>query len=95
MNELSINIDMGAANNGVFIAITNENSIIYKNAFNIYFDKNLTFSKSDRTARRHARRSYDRDRFILRLLNEILPINSLSQSQKEMIYGLFKNRGFN
>lgn len=95
MNELSINIDMGAANNGVFIAITNEDSIVYKNAFNIYFDKNLTFSKSDRTARRHARRSYDRDRFILRLLNEILPINSLSQSQKEMIYGLFKNRGFN
>lgn len=95
MNELSINIDIGAANNGVFIAITNENSIVYKNAFNIYFDKNLTFSKSDRTARRHARRSYDRDRFILRLLNEILPIDSLSQSQKEIIYGLFKNRGFN
>lgn len=35
MNKLSINIDMGAANNGVFIAITNEDSIIYKNAFNL------------------------------------------------------------
>ena len=41
MNELSINIDMGAANNGVFIAITNEDSIIYKNAFNIYLFYNL------------------------------------------------------
>lgn len=39
MYELSINVDMGAANNGVFTAITSENSIIYKNAFNIYFDK--------------------------------------------------------
>ena len=35
MNELSINVDMGAANNGVFIAITNEDFIIYKNAFNL------------------------------------------------------------
>lgn len=35
MYELSINIDMGAANNGVFIAITNEDSIVYKNTFNL------------------------------------------------------------
>lgn len=35
MYELSINVDMGTANNGVFIAITNEDSIIYKNAFNM------------------------------------------------------------
>jgi hypothetical protein len=35
MYELSINVDMGTANNGVFIAITNEDSIIYKNAFNL------------------------------------------------------------
>lgn len=55
----------------------------------------MTFSKSDRTARRHTRRGYDRDRFVLRLLGEILPIDSLSQSQIEIIYGLFKNRGFN
>ena len=36
MYKLSINVDMGAANNGVFIAITNEDSIVYKNAFNIF-----------------------------------------------------------
>lgn len=35
MNELSINVDMGAANNGVFIAITNEDSIVYKNVLNL------------------------------------------------------------
>ena len=95
MRELSINVDMGAANNGVFIVNTDEDSILYKKAFNLYFDKQLQFSKSDRTARRHTRRSYDRDRFVLRLIGEILPIKMLNKEQIEMIYGLFKNRGFN
>lgn len=93
--KLSINIDMGAKNNGVFIATLKGDKIISKNTANVFFNKGLEFSKINRTAKRHTRRGYDRDRFILRLLGEILDLNSLSQSEKEKLFGLFKNRGFN
>lgn len=96
MKSLSINIDMGAINNGIFIATCQDDKIIDKNAFDIKFDKGkLNFSKIDRTLRRHTRRSFDRDRFVLRLLGEILPLENLSNNQKEKLFGLFKNRGFN
>ena len=96
MKSLSINIDMGAINNGIFIATCQDDKIIDKNAFDIKFDKGkLNFSKIDITLRRHTRRSFDRDRFVLRLLGEILPLENLSNNQKEKLFGLFKNRGFN
>ena len=96
MKSLSINIDMGAINNGIFVATCQDDKIIDKNAFDIKFDKGkLNFSKIERTLRRHTRRSFDRDRFVLRLLGEILPLENLSNNQKEKLFGLFKNRGFN
>ena len=83
MKSLSINIDMGAINNGIFIATCQDDKIIDKNAFDIKFDKGkLNFSKIERTLRRHTRRSFDRDRFVLRLLGEILPLENLSNNQK-------------
>lgn len=87
---------MGAVNNGVFVAFCQDDKIINKNAFDVKFDKGkLSFSKIERTAKRHTRRSNDRDRFVLRLLGEILPLENLSNNQKEKLFGLFKNRGFN
>ncbi len=94
MGNLSINIDMGASNNGVFVAVLDENSkITQKFAFNVHFDKDsINFSKLDSSAKPHTRRNYDRKKFVNRLLDEIFA--TLSQNERQKLYSLTKNRGF-
>lgn len=76
MKKFSINVDMGAKNNGVFLASIEDNKITEKSAFNVSFDENsknegLKFNKKDRRAKRHDSRSNDRDRFVLRFIKQI------------------------
>ena len=96
MTKLSINIDMGAKNNGVFVAKIKDDKIISKEAFNVKIDeKSLNFSKKDRTAIRHAKRNNQREKLAKRLLDEIININNFSFDEKNLLHGLLKNRGFN
>ena len=54
MSKLTISIDMGAKNNGVFIVKIKNNEIIVQKAFNIFIDKNnINFSKKSRRENRH------------------------------------------
>lgn len=143
--KLSINVDMGAKNNGVFLASINDDKIAEKSAFNVKIDKGqgLVFDRANRLTKRHTRRSFDRNRFVLRFIEQIFDFNKLPKREellkklvnlikkefenytnglkdkqifldekgklkeeyknykkvlkepKELISGLFKNRGFN
>lgn len=122
MKKFSINVDMGAKNNGVFLASiedANANSakITNKSAFNIKIDKgeNFVLDRANRLAKRHTRRSFNRDCFVLRFAGQIFDLDKLPtrkellekienqkieykkelKEPKELIFGLFKNRGFN
>lgn len=120
MKKFSINVDMGAKNNGVFLAsVEGDNSakITNKSAFNIKIDKgdNFVLDRANRLAKRHTRRSFDRDCFVLRFAGQIFDLDKLPtrkellekienqkieykkefKEPKELIFGLFKNRGFN
>ena len=96
MTKLAINIDMGATNNGVFVAKIKDDKIISKEAFNVKIEeKSLNFSKKDRTAVRHAKRNNQREKLAKRLLDEIININNFSFDEKNLLHGLLKNRGFN
>lgn len=120
MKKFSINVDMGAKNNGVFLAsVEGDNSakITNKSAFNIKIDKgeNFVLDRANRLAKRHTRRSFDRDGFVLRFAGQIFDLDKLPtrkellekienqkieykkefKEPKELIFGLFKNRGFN
>lgn len=119
MKKFSINVDMGAKNNGVFLASVEGASakITNKSAFNIKIDKgdNFVLDRANRLAKRHTRRSFDRDCFVLRFAGQIFDLDKLPtrkellekienqkieykkelKEPKELIFGLFKNRGFN
>ena len=119
MKKFSINVDMGAKNNGVFLASIEGASakITNKSAFNVKIDKgdNFVLDRANRLAKRHARRSFDRDCFVLRFAGQIFDLDKLPtrkellekienqkieykkelKEPKELIFGLFKNRGFN
>lgn len=120
MKKFSINVDMGAKNNGVFLAsVEGDNSakITNKSAFNVKIDKgdNFVLDRANRLAKRHARRSFNRDGFVLRFARQIFDLDKLPtrkellekienqkieykkelKEPKELIFGLFKNRGFN
>lgn len=122
MKKFSINVDMGAKNNGVFLASiedANANSakITNKSAFNVNIDTGGDFmlDRAKRLAKRHTRRSFDRDCFVLRFAGQIFDLDKLPtrkellekienqkieykkelKEPKELIFGLFKNRGFN
>ena len=122
MKKFSINVDMGAKNNGVFLASiedANANSakITNKSAFNVNIDKgdNFVLDRANRLAKRHTRRSFNRDGFVLRFARQIFDLDKLPtrkellekienqkieykkelKEPKELIFGLFKNRGFN
>lgn len=120
MKKFSINVDMGAKNNGVFLASVegaNSAKITNKSAFNIKIDKgdNFVLDRANRLAKRHTRRSFDRDCFVLRFAGQIFDLDKLPtrkellekienqkieykkelKEPKELIFGLFKNRGFN
>lgn len=119
MKKFSINVDMGAKNNGVFLASVEGASakITNKSAFNVKIDKgdNFVLDRANRLAKRHTRRSFDRDCFVLRFAEQIFDLDKLPtrkellekienqkieykkelKEPKELIFGLFKNRGFN
>lgn len=119
MKKFSINVDMGAKNNGVFLASVEGASakITNKSAFNVKIDKgeNFVLDRANRLAKRHTRRSFDRDGFVLRFAGQIFDLDKLPtrkellekienqkieykkelKEPKELIFGLFKNRGFN
>lgn len=117
MKKFSINVDMGAKNNGVFLASVEGASakITNKSAFNVKIDKgeNFVLDRANRLAKRHTRRSFDRDCFVLRFARQIFDFDKLPtrkellekiekieykkelKEPKELIFGLFKNRGFN
>ena len=120
MKKFSINVDMGAKNNGVFLASVegaNSAKITNKSAFNVKIDKgeNFVLDRANRLAKRHARRSFNRDGFVLRFAGQIFDLDKLPtrkellekienqkieykkelKEPKELIFGLFKNRGFN
>lgn len=120
MKKFSINVDMGAKNNGVFLASVegaNSAKITNKSAFNVKIDKgdNFVLDRANRLAKRHTRRSFDRDCFVLRFAGQIFDLDKLPtrkellekienqkieykkelKEPKELIFGLFKNRGFN
>ena len=119
MKKFSINVDMGAKNNGVFLASVEGASakITNKSAFNVKIDKgeNFVLDRANRLAKRHTRRSFDRDCFVLRFAGQIFDFDKLPtrkellekiekqkieykkelKEPKELIFGLFKNRGFN
>lgn len=120
MKKFSINVDMGAKNNGVFLASVegaNSAKITNKSAFNVKIDKgeNFVLDRANRLAKRHTRRSFNRDCFVLRFAGQIFDLDKLPtrkellekienqkieykkelKEPKELIFGLFKNRGFN
>lgn len=120
MKKFSINVDMGAKNNGVFLASVegaNSAKITNKSAFNVKIDKgdNFVLDRANRLAKRHTRRSFNRDCFVLRFARQIFDLDKLPtrkellekienqkieykkelKEPKELIFGLFKNRGFN
>ena len=120
MKKFSINVDMGAKNNGVFLASVegaNSAKITNKSAFNVKIDTGGDFmlDRANRLAKRHTRRSFDRDCFVLRFAGQIFDLDKLPtrkellekienqkieykkelKEPKELIFGLFKNRGFN
>ncbi|MEA2050140.1 MAG: hypothetical protein U9O56_05365 [Campylobacterota bacterium] len=93
MKKLTIAIDMGAKNNGVFIVKSDANKIIDKKATNIIVD-NINFSKKSRRENRHKDRNYKRRKLAKRLLKELINIDSFDVTQQELILGLLNNRGY-
>ena len=90
--KFSISVDMGAKNNGIFIAKTKGDEID-KKAFLIKFDS-INFSKKDRRENRHKVRNYKRRKLAKRLLQEFVDFSKYNDKQKESILGLLNNRGF-
>lgn len=93
MNKLSISIDMGAKNNGIFIVKSDENKIIDKKATNIIVD-NINFSKKSRRENRHKDRNYKRRKLAKRLVKELIDFSKYDKKQQELILGLLNNRGY-
>jgi|GEM_PF-858200 len=93
MIKLSIAIDMGAKNNGIFIVKSDENKIIDKKATNIIVD-NINFSKKSRRENRHKDRNYKRRKLSKRLLKELIDFDKFDEHQQELILGLLNNRGY-
>jgi Zn-finger nucleic acid-binding protein len=95
MTKLSIAIDMGAKNNGVFIVKSDKDKIVDKKATTIIIDKGaLNFSKKSRRENRHKDRNYKRRKLAKRLLWEFLDKDSFDLKQQELIQGLLNNRGY-
>ncbi len=93
MSKLTISIDMGAKNNGVFIVKSQENKIVDKKATNIIVD-NINFSKKSRRENRHKDRNYKRRKLVKRLLKELIDFSKYDDKQQELILGLLNNRGY-
>jgi len=95
MKKLSIAIDMGAKNNGIFIVKSEGSKILQKKATNIVIDNNnINFSKKSRRENRHKDRNYKRRKLAKRLLEELIDLKAYSREHKESIFGLLNNRGY-
>lgn len=95
VNKLSIAIDMGAKNNGVFIVKSDNEGIVEKKASCIVIDGNaINFSKKSRRENRHKDRNYKRRKLAKRLLRELVDISTYDEKQQENIMGLLNNRGY-
>jgi hypothetical protein len=95
MKKLSIAIDMGAKNTGVFVVKSKNDKIVEKKAFTVILGKNaLNFSKISRRNNRHRVRNQKRRKLAKRLLWEILDKNSFDNKQIESIQGLLNRRGY-
>jgi len=95
VKKLSISIDMGAKNNGIFIAKIDDDKIVDKKAKCIVIDKNsIKFSKVSRRANRHKVRNIKRRKLAKRLLWEVLDREHFTKEQQELIQGLLNNRGY-
>lgn len=93
--KLSICIDMGAKNNGVYVSKTNGDEIVDKKAFLVKIEeKNINFSKKSRRENRHKDRNYKRRKLAKRLLREFVDFSKYSEAQHELIQGLLNNRGY-
>jgi len=97
--KLTISIDMGAKNNGIFIVKSDGKAIESKKASCIVVD-NISFSKQNRTQNRHRIRNSTRFDLARRLLKEFIDFDLYKQPNKqrqfyqEQIVGLLHNRGF-
>ena len=92
--RLSICIDMGAVNNGVYYVKYND-KILDKKAINFKIDKDkINFSKKSRRENRHRVRNYTRRKLAKRFFAQLFKLDNFTKVQKELIFGLFNNRGF-
>ena len=95
MSKLSISIDMGAKNNGLYIVKTKNERIVNKKACCIIFEKkSINFSKKSRRENRHKDRNYKRRKLVKRLLSELVDFSKYNKKQTELIFGLLNNRGY-
>ena len=95
MKKLSISVDMGAKNNGVFIIKTLNKKVLGKKATCIIIDKgSINFSKKSRRENRHKDRNYKRRKLAKRLLAELISLSKYDKKQTEQILGLLNNRGY-
>jgi len=95
MGKLSIAIDMGAKNNGVFICKSKNSDITYKKANCIIINKGaINFSKKNKRENRHKIRNYKRRKLAKRLLKELIDFSKYNKRQSELIFGLLNNRGY-
>jgi len=93
--KLSICVDMGAINNGIFIAKTNEQKLVSKKATCIKLEKkSINFSKKSRRDARHIQRNIKRRKLAKRLLREMYDFSTLNDKQEETLLGLLNNRGY-
>jgi len=95
MNKLSIAINIGAKNNGIFVIKSCNNKIIDKKAAYITIDKNsINFSKKSRRENRHKNRNNKRKKLAKTLLKELINFSKYDKDQQEKLLGLLNNRGY-
>jgi len=93
--KLSLCIDQGILWNGIYIAKTSNEEIIFKKSTCIKLNKNsINFSKKTRRENRHKKRNHKRNKLAKRLIQEFIDFKDFSQLQKEKIFGLLNNRGY-
>jgi Zn-finger nucleic acid-binding protein/anti-sigma28 factor (negative regulator of flagellin synthesis) len=92
---LSVAIDMGAKNNGVFVALSEGSAILDKKAATFVInEQKINFSKKSRRENRHKDRNYKRHKLAKRLFEQLHPLGQYTQQQQELLRGLLNNRGY-
>ncbi len=76
--KLSISIDMGAVNNGVYYCKYEVDEILDKKAINFKIDKDkITFSKKSRRENRHRVRSYTRKKLAKKFFTKLFDFRKI------------------